>query len=490
MAIETVENISLEKVFNTEHFQEECKKIVDILYKHIKECQSESIPATKYRKPDEVLADWDFDFEEVGEGLEALQSYLERFVEGSCHLQHPHYMGHQVAVPMPLAAISTLVTTFLNSTSAVYEMGAISVALEATLLKWLAKQFGYSSSANGFFTSGGSLGNITALLTARQVKSGYDVWNEGVKGDLAIMISDQNHYCVSRAAKIMGLGEEGTIKLATDSQNKIDLSKLEESLEKAKAKGKKVFALVANACSTATGSFDNLEVLGKFCQKHDLWFHVDGAHGASSIFSKKYKDLLKGIELADSIVWDAHKMCMIPSPCTTVIYKNGSDSFRTFSQDASYLMGKDPESEWFNIAHRSVECTKPTMALKPYLALKLYGTQIFEKYIDKTYDLAREFAELLRSREDFELAIEPEANIVCFRYLPGGKAKAEGLDLESLNELQTKIRKELLSEGNFYIVQTNLRAGTFLRVSLMNPLTAIEHMKALLEEITKIATKV
>src|SRR5690606_595012 len=111
-----------------------------------------------------------------------------------------------------------------------------------------------------------------------------------------------------------------------------------------------------------------------FCKEKDLWFHVDGAHGASIIVSEKYKHLLKGVECADSIVWDAHKMLLMPSLSTAVIFRNGRDSYRPFSQAASYLFHGDPEDEWYNLGQRTLECTKNNMAAKLYICLMACGT--------------------------------------------------------------------------------------------------------------------
>ena len=186
-------------------------------------------------------------------------------------------------------------------------------------------------------------------------------------------------------------------------------------------------------------------------------------------------NLIKGINRADSVVWDAHKMMMIPSLITAVIYKKRSESYAAFSQEASYLLNESSIER--DTCNRTVECTKPSMAIKLYLSLAIHGEEFFADYIDYTHDLAKEFAALIKSQKDFELALEPQSNIVCFRYL---KANLSDADLDIL---QTNIREKIIKSGEFYLVQTKLLGKTYLRVSLMNPLTTIDNLVTLLELI-------
>jgi L-2,4-diaminobutyrate decarboxylase len=191
--------------------------------------------------------------------------------------------------------------------------------------------------------------------------------------------------------------------------------------------------------------------------------------------------LVKGIELADSVVIDWHKMLMTPALATALIFKNGEDSFQTFHQKAQYLWANQGSHEWFNSGKRTFECTKLMMSVKIYSILKTCGEGIFAENVNTLHDLAKAFVEILNVNSAFELAIEPQSNIVCFRYV------GEGSSSENYNTLNATIRQRLLEEGKFYIVQTTLREKLYLRVSLMNPLTTVRDLRALLEEVEKIA---
>jgi L-2,4-diaminobutyrate decarboxylase len=461
------------KAFEPNHFRQEAHQLVDILADYLQEVENQTEKTViPYQSPEEALAYWQADFE-VGQS--DVGAFFKDVIARSTHLHHPKYMGHQVPPPAPLAALTGLLTGFLNNGMAVYEMGMVSNPIERILMEWVAKRCGYGSKSSGLITSGGTLANLTALLAARAYTT--NVWEEGATNRLAVMVSDEAHYCIDRAARIMGFGTEGVIKLPTDAHFRMKTELLEEYYTKARADGLTVIAVVGSAGSTSTGAYENLEDIANFCEKHKIWFHVDGAHGGAVIFSEKYKPLVKGLNRADSMILDFHKMLLTPALATALVFKRGGDAFKTFQQKAQYLWANHETLDWFNSGKRTFECTKSMICLKIYALLKAYGEPIFTENVETLYDLGKTFAILVKRRSNFELGVEPESNIVCFRYVEKGKNDAE------LNALNNEKRAKLLRAGNFYIVQTTLKGKVFLRVSLMNPLTSEKDLVALLDEI-------
>lgn len=393
-------------------------------------------------------------------------------------------MGHQVCPPVPVSALSGLLSSILNNGMAIYEMGSGATAIEKIVISTIAKSIGYDENSDGFLTSGGTLANLTALLAARQLMSEKNIWENGVKEKLAVMVSEEAHYCIDKAVQIMGLGLEGVIKIPVNDKFEMDTSLLETHYQKAKKEGLKVMAVVGSAPSTSTGVYDRLTQISAFCKKYGLWFHVDGAHGGAAVFSDKYKFLVKGILEADSIVIDGHKMMMTPAITTALLFKKGNDSYAAFNQKAQYLWGKSADAEWYNVAKRSLECTKSMMSIRFYSIIKTHGIEIFNQYITRQYDLARTFADLIIEHNKFELALEPSSNIVCFRYY------LEDMKLNELNELNHNIRTRLLEKGEFYIVETNVKEKTYLRTSLMNPFTQLSHLEELLNRICQVTEEI
>lgn len=464
------------EAYDVESFRKLGHQVIDMIADQLEESISQKDAVVlPYQKPEDELKFWESDREQGNDPLEFFQKVLDHSIK----VHQPRYLGHQVAVPALISSLAGFLTDISSNGTGVYEMGMASNAIERIMIEFLAKKIGYSADSAGFLTSGGSLANLTALLAARKAKADTNVWEEGHSSKLAVLVSEEAHYCIDRAARILGMGSEGIIKVPVDQDFKTRTDLLEKYLKEAQKKGFTVIALIGCASSTATGSFDDLEAMGAFAKAHDLWFHVDGAHGGSVVVSKKYRHLAKGIELADSVVIDFHKMMMTPSLNTALIFQRGEDSYKTFQQKAQYLWDSQQSPEWYHSGKRSFECTKLMMSIKPYIIMRTYGEEIFEENIDRCFYLARSFAALIRKREYFELAIEPEANIVNFRFVANTHP--------DLNELNASLRLSLMEKGEFYIVSTTIDGKKYLRTALMNPLTQEADLVALLDEIESLA---
>jgi L-2,4-diaminobutyrate decarboxylase len=433
-----------------------------------------SLPVIPYQSPDKELAFWQQHFQSETSLIDTFSTIMQHSIK----VHHPRCIGHQVAAPSPIGSLAGLLSDLLSNGTGVYEMGIASNAMEKVITDFMTAAIGYPSNASGLLTSGGTLANLTALLAARKAKAPGDVWQNGQEEKLAVMVSEEAHYCIERAAKIMGLGEGGIIKVPVDQHFKIRTDLLAAYYEKAKSAGYHVIALIGCASTTATGSYDDLAILADFCEQHNLWFHIDGAHGGGVVFSKKYAPLAKGIEQADSIAIDFHKMLLTPTLTTALLFKDGSDVYKTFAQKAQYLWDVPQSEEWYNSGKRTFECTKLMMSAKVYMVLKAHGTAVFEQNITHLYDMARILAKQIDTRNDFELVIAPESNIVNFRYIPN-------TDID-LNRLNSSIRQQLLEDGNFYIVQTIISDKRYLRCTIMNPLSTPTDFQDLLDEIERI----
>lgn len=463
-------NEILKKAYDPEAFRKEGHDLVNMIADYLQDCiNQKEMKVLPWVTANEQHQDWKAFLNDKGN----IQSLYKKFLDQSNHLHHPKYIGHQVVPPLPMAALSDLMATFSNNGMAIYEMGPAATGIERNVIEWLLGFLGWDENANGLITSGGSLGNLTGLIAARQAIKEYDVWEEGVKGDLAVMVSAESHYSVDRSVKIMGLGNSGVIKLPT-KDHKIRVDTLPQILKQANDEGKKVMALVGNACSTSTGIYDHNDEMADFCQENNIWFHIDGAHGGAAIISEKYKHLTKGIERADSVVIDFHKMMLTPALTTAVLFKDGNKSYESFAQKASYLLDKNGEIPWYDGAGRTIECTKKAMGLKVYMMIKTYGDELFSSYIEKTYDLAHEFEVYVNSLNDFELGAKPESNIVCFRL-----KNLKG----DVNKQIADIREKIKIDGEYYIVQTIIDGNVYFRITIMNPFTDMNILKGLIEKI-------
>ncbi len=463
----------LAEAYSPENFRKRGHDLVDQLADHFENTiQEKNTKVIHWSQPKDEHVFWK-DYLENGNQ----ENLFSTIIDHSIHVHNPKYIGHQVTPTLPITALTAMLSASLNNGMAVYEMGVAASAIERIVTDYICKKAGYTIASNGILTSGGTLANLTALLTARKAKATTNVWSQGSVNALGIMVSEEAHYCVDRAARIMGLGDAGIIKIPSTSNFNMDIGLLDKEYEKAKSNGIEIFAIIGSAPSTSTGIYDDLEAIAEFSAKKNIWFHVDGAHGGAAIFSKTYKHTVKGIEKADSIVIDGHKMMMMPALTTALLFKDGNTSHATFSQKADYLLEESKEEDWYNIAKRTFECTKTMASIHWYTILKTYGEEIFDEYVTTLYNLGHQFAEMVVTNPNFEIAVEPASNIVCFRYIN------DTLSEKETNSLNEKIRQSLLEKGEFYIVQTKLRGIHYLRVTIMNPFTTKIHLQQLLEQI-------
>lgn len=396
-----------------------------------------------------------------------LDDFLEIYLRNATHIQHPANMGHQVSIPHPSGILGGLMDAFTNNPMAIYEMGAPAATIEYTLINWMLEKVGWRPSpypgetldrgvyGGGVLTHGGSLAQLTALAAARN-HADPDIWENGNNPALVVIASDDAHYSVSRALGILGMGQKSLVHAPCDVHGRINPAQLNDLITQLEKSDKKIMAVVANAGCTAAGLYDRLNDIADVCEAHKVWLHVDGAHGASALLSEQHKHLLAGLERADSLIWDAHKMMRAPGLCASVLMKNRNHLDNAFQQQASYLF-HDKNQNGFDAISRSVECTKAGIGLKFFMGLASEGEQGLADYLDGRYILATEAASLITDHPQLELAIEPQANIVCFR-IKGTSDKD-----------QLELRKKLLSTGESYITTTIFMSQRWLRFTFMNP---------------------
>ncbi len=403
-----------------------------------------------------------------------LERFLGDYLSASTKLGHPRYMAHQVAAPIPQSALAALIDGFTNNAMAIYEMGPAAAAVEAVVVAWMREKVGWAptkGAGGGVLTHGGSLANLTALLAAR-ARIAPQAWEEGSPADLVLVCSPASHYSIARAAGIMGLGQRAVHHAPADKLGRMDPAKLSTFLTGLRDEGRTPLAVVALAGSTALGLYDPLREIAMVCRDHGVWLHVDGAHGASALVSVRLRGLLDGIELAQSVVWDAHKMLGSSTLCAAVLVADAQALDHAFSEEASYLF-HDKDQPGFDSIHWTVECTKAALGLKVFFAVACEGEGAIASTIERQTDLAHAAAALLRDKPGIEIAAVPQSNIVCFR-------------LEGPDELQLELRRRLTRDGAFYISTAEALGKRWLRLALMSPATRIDDVDALVGELYRL----
>lgn len=451
---------------------------------HFAATRSDDARVSTSLAPEELAARFDEPLPAAGRSLSSVLGRLRNEVlPDSNHLTNPRAMGHQVSAPIPAAVWTEPVVAALNQSVAVQEMSPVGTILEARVLRWMTDLAGFGAEAGGTFTSGGTEATFTALLAARAAAA-PNAWKEGVGTSPPVVVHGEHaHYAVARAVGAMGLGTDNAVPVPSKGW-KMDVAALGETLDRLSREGRRVMAVVATAGSTATGSFDDLDAVGRLCEARGLWLHVDGAHGASALLSEAHRTKVRGLERARSVAWDPHKMMLMPLSAGMVLVRDERDLDAAFAQRAPYLFHAREGARAWDQGPRSFQCSRRMDVLKLWVALKRHGADGIGALYDRLCATARALHDEVSRRGDFEALHEPESNILCFRW-----TGAPSIGAERLDALNLRLREEFNRSGEGWITTTVLGGRRVLRVTVMNPRTRARDVVRVLDGLGRLGGK-
>jgi L-2,4-diaminobutyrate decarboxylase len=461
------------------------RAFVEVIASYLAETRDRETRVSTRHTPGEIAARFDEPLPRDGRPIDAIVDRIRRdVIAESNHLWHPRYVGHQNSGPLPAAIWTESVTAALNQSIAVFEMSPVGTILEHRVISWMCELVGFPKGAGGTFTSGGTEATFTALLAARGA-SMPNAWSDGVGADPPTLLCGEHaHYAVTRAAAQLGLGMRN-VRAISSRGYAMDPSALERALDELARDTRRVMAVVATAGSTATGSFDDIDTIASLCDARGIWLHVDAAHGGSALWSAKHKHRLSGIGRARSVAWDTHKMMLMPSQAGMLLVRDEGDLEAAFSQRAPYLFHEARGERAWDQGTRSFMCTRRADVLKVWVGLERYGAAGMEQLYDYFCSLARCVYDEISARPDFEALHEPEGNILCFRYVGDGSRSDAQLD-----DLNRRIRERFNASGEGWITATNLNGRRVLRVTMMNPRTTEDDVKAILDGLAACARSI
>jgi L-2,4-diaminobutyrate decarboxylase len=424
-------------------------------------------------------------FPKTGKSLQSIfKQTKELVIESNISVYHPHCLAHLHCPTFIASLAAEMIISAFNQSLDSWDQSPAASMIEQALCDKICSFYGFNEDADATFTGGGTMSNFMGLLLARDHYSLQNFnWNIQQKGfpleasKFRILCAENAHFTVTQSASILGLGENAIVKIKGIDES---ASLLEKTILDLKENGLIPIAYVTTAGTTDFGSLGKIGDLADMAHQHGLWIHVDAAYGGALMFSRKHKRKLEGIEKADSLTIDFHKLFYQPISCGVFIAKN-KKSFNYIKLHAAYL---NPESnENFGIldlVYKSIQTTRRFDALKPFIALQHIGLDNFEKMLDYTIELAEEVSFLIEQDPQFELAYKTPINAVVFRYLP----KAT-LTKQEVNNINDTIKTNLLLSGKAIIGQTIFKDKSYLKFTLLNPMTKLEEVSTLLEEIKK-----
>ncbi len=411
---------------------------------------------------------------EQGTGVfAALEEIGGPAVRHALDVGNPATMAHlHCPVAVPALAAEVLISATNQSLDS-WDQSPFATLVEERVLSWLTGFTGMPDTASGSFTSGGSQSNMTALYLAAE-RQGLAVRGNGV-----IFTSEQSHFSIQKSASLLGFDKDAVVTIATDDAGRMSVPDLQGAIVDALAKGRPTVAIVATAGTTDLGAIDPLAGIADLAKMHRVWLHVDAAYGGGLLFSK-HRHRLRGIERADSIALDFHKMLFQPISCGALLLRDRRH-FSPLAIKADYL---NPEVSIFgdvpNYVESSIQTTRRSDALKVLMTLRSIGRDGLDALISKTLDNARAAAGAVRKRGYLHLAQLPELSTVLFRYVsPQGPERSD--------ELTLAIRAELFRSGIAALATTVLGGRLHFKLTLLNPHSTPDVIDRVLDAVGEMA---
>ena len=442
-------------------------RVVDLLVQHFADMRDGPVGAKG--EPDELMARFSGPPSETPVDPQELLGRLERdLFPNNLHVDHPRFFAF---VPGPGNFVSTMADALasgFNVFNGTWLGGSAAAAVELAVIGWLRSFCGFPKNAGGIFVSGGSAANLTALHAARCAKLG-----DTTQG-ATIYFSDQTHYSVERALRVIGFGPDHFRKIPSDDRFRMPLESLREAIRADKKGGMRPFCIVANAGTTNTGAVDPLPQLADLSAEENLWLHADGAYGAAAVICDRGREKLAGLDRVDSLSLDPHKWLFQPFECGCILVGDAAHLKSAFQLMPEYMRDVHRNTAEINPADYGIQLSRGFRALKVWLSLNTFGLTAFRNAITRGFELA-EFAEQeLRKRAGWEILSSAEMAIVAFRF---GKDDA----------LQTKLVDSMLQDGFAFLTSTTLKGVTALRLCTINPRTTEEDIIQTIDRLEKFA---
>ena len=432
------------------------------------------------------------------EPLEKILEDCRAVIDGSRHNGHPRFFGYVASPSTATGAFADLLASALNASVTSWRSAPAPTEVERTVVRWLGSLIGYGDEAQGILTSGGSMANLTALLIAHRAKSKLPVARLGIRDSgppMTMYASDQVHLSITKAADVLGLGQDNVRLLPTDDSFCLDLEALTSAIEEDRRKGFQPFCVIGNAGTAATGAIDSLAEIARIARENDLWFHIDGAYGAPAAMIEDRRLMFAGLDLADSISLDPHKWLYTPVDCGCLLFHDHMAARKAFATEADYIKVHElSEAETFAFWDYGVELSRRFRALKVWLTFKYYGAARLAEAISDDIEMARYMAERIEADPDFELLAPVQLSICCFRYVPARlRSRIEPQHerfLAELNHLNERIMHRVQRGGRAYLSNAMLRGQFALRACIINFRTTRADIDLTLETVREAAHEI
>uniref|UniRef100_A0A8D0AYI5 Cysteine sulfinic acid decarboxylase n=1 Tax=Salvator merianae TaxID=96440 RepID=A0A8D0AYI5_SALMN len=478
----------LDKVAGEEFLQEAFQIMLE---EGVRKGMDVSEKVCDWKEPEELEQILDLHLKDTGETKTRLLERCRDIIRYSVKTCHPRFFNQLFSGLDPHALAGRMITEMLNTSQYTYEIAPVFVLMEEVVLKKLRELIGWKE-GDGTFCPGGSISNMYAMNVAR-----YHCFPDcKQKGNwalpkLAAFTSYECHYSIQKGAAFLGIGTDNIYLVAVDEKGKMIPEDLEKQISRAKSEKAFPFFVNATCGTTVLGAFDPLHAIADVCARHKIWLHVDAAWGGSALISQRHRHLLDGIERADSVAWNPHKMLMTGLQCSAFLLRDSSGLLqRCHCAKATYLFQND---KFYNMDYdrgdQTIQCGRKIDCFKLWLMWKANGTGGLEERVDRAFAFTRYLTDEIKKRKGFQLVVEPEFINLCFWYVPPGLQGQEGCTdyYARLGKVAPIIKERMMKKGSMMVsYQPHGNRVNFFRQVVTNPAVTREDLDFFLDEIEQL----
>jgi len=384
-------------------------------------------------------------------------------------LDHPRCFGFVPSAPTWPGVLADFMASAYNINACTWLVASGPSQIELVIMDWFRQWFGYTDKAGGLLTSGGSAAAVNAFVTAREAA--------GNPERTTVYMSNQSHSAQIRAARIVGVRQEFIRLLPTDANHRLDIDALRRAVADDRAAGLTPILICANAGATSNGAVDPLNALAQYCADETIWLHVDASYGGFAVLTERGKQLLQGIEHADSIAVDAHKWLFQPYEVGALLVRDAQALEDAFRIHHDVLQDTIWGANHPNFSDRSLQLSRSFRALKVWMSIQTFGLAAFRQAIDNGITLAERAADYIGNSSVLELMAPVSLGVVCFRINP----RQSGMNEDTIKDINRTILAHLFWDDRAFISST-LVAGAFsLRLCIINHTTIWKDVQETLE---------
>jgi len=401
----------------------------------------------------------------------------------SIPLDHPRFFAFIPSAPSFISILGDMLAAGMNVFAGTWFESAGPSQVEILVIDWFKQILSLPPQAAGLLVSGGSVANLTALAVARRFRAGDATQNA------VVYLSSQAHTAIERGLRILGIGEAQWRRIPTDEQFRMQPNALAAQIREDTKGGLRPLAVVASAGTTSTGSIDPLEGIAQVAREKEVWFHVDAAYGGFAALTARGRELLKGIEQADSVVLDPHKWFYCPIETGCVLVRDGRRLLETFRILPDYMRDVEREEHEVNFCDYGLQLTRGFRALKVWMAVKTYGIARIRQIIDQCLDLAQYAAGWFQQAPQIEIVTPPSLGVFTFRYAPPVTPRGEARE-SFLNRLNDALIARIIASRRLMLSSTRLDGRHVLRFCVLNHRSRKEDVRAAREIILELGSQI